>query len=100
MATLSAGVGTHSRLVGWRVADLLYGLWTGRCEGGRHVKGPGRRNQREEAASQGRRSPIDGLLTDRRGQVGQSRRLSGEATSQGHCGSSVSPISQVNQWLR
>ena len=55
-----------------RVADVLYGLWAGRCEGGRHVKVPGRRNQREEAASQGRRSPTDGFLTDRRGQVCQS----------------------------
>lgn len=56
----------------WRVADLLYGLWTGRCEGGRHVKVPGHRNQREKAASQGRRSPTDGTLADRRGQVCQS----------------------------
>lgn len=78
----------------WRVADLLYGLWIGWCEGGgRHVKVPGHRNQREETASQGRRSPTDGILTDRRGQVYQSCSLSGEATSLGHCGSSVSPIS-------
>lgn len=31
----------------WRAADLLYGLWSVRCEGGRHVKVPGHRNQRE-----------------------------------------------------
>lgn len=50
----------------WRAADLLYGPWTGRCEGGRHVKVPGHSNQREETPSQGRQSPTDGILTDRR----------------------------------
>lgn len=55
----------------WRAADLLYGVRIGRCEGGRHVKVPGHRNQREETASQGRWSPTDGILTDTRGQVCQ-----------------------------
>lgn len=49
------------QLAGIRVADLLYGLWIGRCEGGRRVKVPGRGNQREETASQGRRAPLTGF---------------------------------------
>lgn len=83
-----------------RAAGLLYGFWIGWCEGSRHVKVPGNRNQREETASQGRRSPTVGILADSRGRVCRAYSLSGEAISHGHCGSSVSPISQVNQWLR
>lgn len=85
----------------WRATGFLYRLWTGWCEGGRHVKVPAYKNQREEMASHGLQSPVDGVLTDRkRPNVSAPHPLRGEATSLGRCASSVSPISQVNQWLR
>lgn len=90
-----------SRLRGGKA--WLYELCVRRCEGGRHVKKcPGRRNQREETASQGSQSPADGTVQTREAKFASRYLLRGEGPLPcvGHCGFSVSPISQVNQWLR
>lgn len=76
-----------------RATDLLYGFWVRRREREaacvKKKKAPGHENQREKTG---------------RSQTGEAKFVSGlgggEATSPHRWAFSVSPISQVNQWLR
>lgn len=88
-------------------ADWLYGPWVGRVrETGRqagrqaHKKGPARGIKEGRRHPGDARSPLMGFSQTGEAKVAGPYLLSGEATSPGHWGSSVSPISQANQALR